>query len=109
MFLHTWKVRPERTAEMGTLEGVRGSLKPALASRRCRKVSSLRSAKGRKVVMLSLPKEVATARTYVVLPQQTASERFVDRCCKETKSRSRKELATSPEVRVLLAAKGFQP
>jgi LysR family transcriptional regulator, cell division regulator len=83
-FLETKKVRPERIMEMGTLEGVIGFVEAGVGIAAMPESFIAQISKGRKVVLLPLPKEVATLRTYVVSSQQTASplvNDFVDHCC----------------------------
>lgn len=82
-FLETKKVRPERIMEMGTLEGVLGFVEAGVGIAAMPESFTGPISKGRKVVMLPLPKEVATLRTYVVSSQHTASplvDDFVSHC-----------------------------
>jgi LysR family transcriptional regulator, cell division regulator len=83
-FLETKKVRPERIMEMGTLEGVIGFVEAGVGIAAMPESFISPISKGRKVVMLPLPKDVATLRTFVVSSQHTASplvNDFVDHCC----------------------------
>ena len=70
--------------EMGTLEGVIGFVEAGVGVAAMPESFIAPISKGRKVVMIPLPKEVATLRTYVVSSQHTASplvNDFVDHCC----------------------------
>ena len=82
-FLETRKVRPERIMEMGTLEGVVGFVEAGIGIAAMPESFIRPISKGKKVVMLSLPNEVATLQTYVVSWQHTASplvNDFLDHC-----------------------------
>jgi len=83
-FLETKKVRPERIMEMGTLEGVIGFVEAGVGIAAMPESFIAPISRGRKVVLLPLPKEVATLRTYVVSAQHTTSPLvidFVSHCC----------------------------
>ncbi|MBV9875918.1 MAG: LysR family transcriptional regulator [Verrucomicrobia bacterium] len=83
-FLETKKVRPERIMEMGTLEGVLGFVEAGVGIAAMPESFIGPMSQGRKVVMISLPKDVAALRTYVLSSQHTASplvNDFVDQCC----------------------------
>jgi DNA-binding transcriptional LysR family regulator len=87
-FLETRKVRPERIMEMGTLEGVIGFVEAGVGIAAMPESFISPISRGRKVVMLPLPKEVATLRTYVVCSQHAASplvKDFVGHCCNSTR------------------------
>jgi DNA-binding transcriptional LysR family regulator len=91
-FLETKKVRPERIMEMGTLEGVIGFVEAGVGIAAMPESFISPISKGRKVVMLPLPKEVATLRTYTVSLQHSASplvNDFVDHCCPAGTTRAR--------------------
>jgi LysR family transcriptional regulator, cell division regulator len=82
-FLETRKVRPERILEMGTLEGVIGFVEAGVGIAAIPESFFRPISKGRKVVVLPLPKNLATLRTYVVALEPTASplvNDFVDHC-----------------------------
>jgi len=86
MFLKTKKVRPERIMEMGTLEGVIGFVEAGVGIAAMPESFIGPISQGRKVVMLRLPREVDTLRTYVVSLQHSASplmNDFVDHCCED--------------------------
>jgi DNA-binding transcriptional LysR family regulator len=90
-FLETKKVRPERIMEMGTLEGVIGFVEAGVGVAAMPESFISPISKGRKVVMLSLPKEIATLRTYVASLQHSTSplvNDFVDHCCPRGTKRS---------------------
>ena len=59
--------------EMGTLEGVIGFVEAGVGIAAMPESFIAPISKGRKVVLLPLPKEVAMVRTYVVSSQHTAS------------------------------------
>jgi LysR family transcriptional regulator, cell division regulator len=82
-FLETKKVRPERIMEMGTLEGVIGFVEAGVGIAAMPESFIAPISKGRKVVMLPLPKEVATLRTFIISSQHAASplvSDFVSHC-----------------------------
>jgi DNA-binding transcriptional LysR family regulator len=90
-FLETRRVRPERIMEMGTLEGVIGFVEAGVGIAAMPESFISPISRGRKVVMLPLPKEVATLRTYVVCSQHAASplvNDFVGYCCESARPRS---------------------
>jgi DNA-binding transcriptional LysR family regulator len=69
--------------EMGTLEGVVGFVEAGIGIAAMPESFIRPISKGKKVVMLSLPNEVATLQTYVVFWQHTASplvNDFFDHC-----------------------------
>ena len=69
--------------EMGTLEGVIGFVGAGVGIAAMPESFIASISKGRKVLMLPFPKEVATLGTYIVSSQQTASplaNDFVDHC-----------------------------
>ena len=82
-FLETKKVRPERIMEMGSLEGVLGFVEAGVGIAAMPESFIGPISKGRKVVMIRLPREVDTLRTYVVSQQHSASplvNDFLDHC-----------------------------
>jgi DNA-binding transcriptional LysR family regulator len=88
-FLEKKKTRPERIMEMGTLEGVIGFVEAGVGIAAMPESFIRPISKGRKVSILSLPKNVAVLRTYVVCLEPTASplvKDFVDYCV-ETKNK----------------------
>jgi LysR family transcriptional regulator, cell division regulator len=97
-FLEARNVRPARIMEMGTMEGVIGFVEAGIGIAAMPE-SFIRSiSEGRKVVMLPLPKEVATLRTYIVSLQHSASplvNDFVDYCCEGAKLPTEKKVAAS--------------
>lgn len=85
-FLETKKVRPERIMEMGTLEGVIGFVEAGVGIAAMPESFIAPISKGRKVVLLPLPKEVATLRTFIISSQHAASplvSDFVNDCSPE--------------------------
>jgi DNA-binding transcriptional LysR family regulator len=69
--------------KMGTLEGVVGFVEAGIGIAAMPECFIRRISKGKKVVMLSLPNEVATLQTNVVSWQHTASplvNDFFDHC-----------------------------
>jgi DNA-binding transcriptional LysR family regulator len=82
-FLEKKKIRPERIMEMGTLEGVIGFVEAGVGIAAMPESFIRPISKGRKVSILSLPKDTAVLQTYVVCLEATASplvKDFVDYC-----------------------------
>jgi LysR family transcriptional regulator, cell division regulator len=82
-FLETRNVRPARIMEMGTLEGVIGFVEAGVGIAAVPESFIRPAGKERKVSMVSLPREFATLRTYVVCLRDTASplvNDFVRQC-----------------------------
>jgi DNA-binding transcriptional LysR family regulator len=95
-FLEKKKVRPERIMEMGTLEGVIGFVEAGVGIAAMPESFIRPTSKGRQISMLSLPKDIAVLRTYLVSLQLTASplvNDFVEHCVVVSSVRRKPELA----------------
>jgi len=82
-FLEKQKVRPERIMEMGTLEGVIGFVEAGVGIAAMPESFIRPISKGRKVSILSLPRDTAVLQTYIVCLEETASplvKDFMEHC-----------------------------
>ena len=82
------KIRPERIMEIGTLEGVIGFVEAGIGIAVMPESFIRPISKGRKVSLVSLPKDVAVLRTYVVCLDPTTSplvNDFVEHCVETRK------------------------
>jgi LysR family transcriptional regulator, cell division regulator len=100
-FLKQKKIRPERIMEMGTLEGVIGFVEAEVGIAAMPETFIRPISKGRKLTILSLPKNVAVLQTYLVCLGATASplvRDFMDYCLETTNKESHADIPTAQLV-----------